>query len=147
MHPSPERISGPPIRRGLPSIGLALFALGAVGCADELGPVPFPTASVSGKVVSAGSPVGGGWLEFLPVEGTIGNFRSAPLGRDGSFSMDRAPVGRVAARLVHPPGNVLIPGAVRSFGSPVRFEVPESGASGVVIDAYSGKVEVPGRAP
>lgn len=74
---------------------LALF----VGCREELGPEPMPTTTVAGRVHVAGEPIGGGWIEFHPVEGTIGLSRSAPLNRDGSFLADKVPVGRVLIRL------------------------------------------------
>jgi hypothetical protein len=80
-----------------------LAALILAGCAEELGPERFPTTSVSGRLTIRGQPVGGRWLEFLPGEGTLGNLRSAPLRPDGTFRVDRLPVGKLAIRLAGPP--------------------------------------------
>jgi hypothetical protein len=78
--------------------GLALVA----GCREELGPEPMPTTTVTGRIHVAGAPIGGGWVEFHPVEGTVGLMRSAPLALDGTFRADKVPVGRVLIRLEHP---------------------------------------------
>ena len=80
-----------------------VLLLAAAGCGEELGPEPMPTARVSGVVRVGKTAVGGGWVEFLPVDGTIGLLASARLRPDGSFVAERVPVGRVAIRLVHPP--------------------------------------------
>jgi hypothetical protein len=48
-----------------------------------------------------GRPVGRGWVEFHPVEGTTGIFRVTPLNPDGSFDTDGVPVGTVGVRLAH----------------------------------------------
>ena len=79
-------------------MGIALFL---VGCARTLGPVPMPMARVRGVVHDGNGPVSGGWIEFMPVDGTVGNLRSARLGPDGSFDAEGVPVGEVAIRLVN----------------------------------------------
>ena len=71
----------------------ALLALVA-GCREELGPVRFPTTRVCGRVLESGRPVAGGWIEFAPIEGTVGNRRSAPLAADGRFEVSGVAVGR-----------------------------------------------------
>ncbi len=73
------------------------------GCSEELGRVSAPTARVSGRVVYQGRGVEGGWIELIPVDGTTGTLRTAPLGRDGRFEIAGVAVGRNAIRLVHPP--------------------------------------------
>lgn len=90
-------------RRHTPPRLLGVLALLALGCSEELGPERMPTAAVSGRVRVRNRPVGGGWIEFRPVEGTVGLARSAKLDPAGAFHADRVPVGRVAIRLVHPP--------------------------------------------
>lgn len=76
------------------------------GCSEELGPEKMPTAEVNGKVLFEGKPVSGGWLEFHPVDGTVGKIRSAPIARDGSFHCDAAAVGRCTIQFVQPPRTI-----------------------------------------
>jgi hypothetical protein len=83
--------------------GLALSALVALGCREELGPEPMPTTRVVGRVHIRSTPVGGGWIEFFPVDGTIGKMRSARLRPDGTFEADSVAVGRNAIQIAHPP--------------------------------------------
>jgi hypothetical protein len=78
-------------------LGPGLASLG--GCREELGPEPMPTATVTGRIHVAGEPIGGGWVEFHPVEGTVGLSRSAPLALDGTFRADKVPIGRVVIHL------------------------------------------------
>jgi hypothetical protein len=79
---------------------LAALALG--GCQKVFGPEKEkgPTTSITGHLRIAGRPVGRGWVEFMPIDGTIGVLRSAQVQDDGSFSATRVPVGRVAIRVV-----------------------------------------------
>ncbi len=39
------------------------------------------------------APVRGGWIEFLPTDGTVGVNRSAPIGKDGRFEAVGVAVG------------------------------------------------------
>jgi hypothetical protein len=113
---------------------LAALALAIAGCREELGPVAFPTTRVSGAVLEAGRPVSGGWIEFLPVEGTVGNLRSAPIRADGGFEASGVAVGRNLIRLVHAP--IRIPGgqSLFWFESPIRRQIPRGQAATLVID-------------
>jgi hypothetical protein len=69
------------------------------GCREELGPENFPTADVSGAIVEGNAPISGGWVEFIPVNATVGKIRSARLKPDGTFEATRVPVGEVLVRL------------------------------------------------
>jgi len=71
----------------------AALGLFAAGCAEELGPERRVTTRVAGVVREGKRPVGGGWIEFIPMEGTVGNMRSAPIGPDGRFEAEDVPVG------------------------------------------------------
>jgi len=107
----------------------------APGCSEELGPERFPTTRVTGVVVEGGRPVGGGWIEFIPTEGTVGNIRSARIGKDGSFQTDRVAIGENVIRLVNAP--ITVPGGARLFGqfaSPVRRRIPQVPAGPLTID-------------
>ena len=88
------------------AIGMVLLvgaALLSAGCAEELGPVQMPVARVRGVVREGDRPLSGGWIEFVPVEGTIGNLRSARLRPDGTFDADGVAVGQNLIRLVNAP--------------------------------------------
>src|SRR4051812_3025916 len=103
---------------------LAGLALLAAGCREELGPVPKPTTSVRGFVRAGGKAVGGGWIEFLPVEGTVGDFRSAPIGPDGSFAADRVAVGVNQIGVVAATADRLLARRFQTYRSPIRRAIP-----------------------
>jgi hypothetical protein len=119
----------------LRSIALAWLAVGAPGCSEELGPERMIVTRVKGVVRQGQSPVSGGWIEFMPVEGTVGKLRSARIRNDGSFEAEHVPVGLNLIRLANAPlGSV---GAERLFGSyrsPVRRIVPAHSTLPLVID-------------
>jgi hypothetical protein len=103
----------------------------APGCREELGPERFPTATVAGVVVKSGQPVTGGWVEFQPADGAVGDFRSARIGRDGGFRTDGVAIGLNVVRLVDLPD--MPPGAAALLGnnSPIRRKI-EAEASGTL---------------
>ena len=88
--------------RGASTALLAIVCASAIGCREELGPSRPPSARVGGRVSFRGAPIGGGWIEFHPIDGALGDIRSAPLNRDGTFVADRVAIGRNAVRLAHP---------------------------------------------
>ena len=105
---------------------LAILA-GLPACSEEFGPTPPPTATVRGRVHIGGSPIRAGWVEFYPVDGAVGNLRSAPLRPDGTFEVTRVALGPNLIRLAHPgpqpPTPYLDPRAFRLFQrtfSPIR---------------------------
>lgn len=118
-------------RRWLVAVA-AWSAIGA-GCAEELGPIPKPTARVTGRVRVGALPVGGGWVEFLPVDGTVGDLRSAPIRPDGTFEGDRVAVGLNAIRLVNPPRTLPGGRLFLDFNGPLRRTIPD-GSSALEID-------------
>jgi hypothetical protein len=125
------------------SVGLALVAATLGGCTSELVPESFPSSRVEGTIGIAGRPVSSGWVEFLPAEGTMGNLRSSPILRDGSYRVDGVPRGRVVVRLVGvygPPiptslGPVEV-ATFRSFLSPIR-RVIDAGTTHLDLDLAS----------
>lgn len=119
--------------------GLSLVILAApllAGCADALGPEAIPTAEVSGVVLMSGEPLGGGWVEFQPIDGAMGDVRSARINPDGSFRADRVPIGLTAIKLVNVP--IKLPGAAQLFshGSPIRRTIPAQSAEPIRIDVF-----------
>lgn len=105
------------------------------GCAEELGPVPMPVTRVRGLVKEGARRVSGGWIEFLPVEGTIGKPRSARLATDGTFDADGVALGTVAIRLVNVPTETRAYQRIFSaFSSPIRRRVTDPPSGAVVID-------------
>jgi hypothetical protein len=93
-------------RTGRRAVGIALL-VGVAGlsggCVEELGPVPMPLTRVQGVVKEGDRPFSGGWIEFVPVGGTIGILRSARLRPDGSFDADRVAIGTNAIRVIDAP--------------------------------------------
>ena len=114
-------------RAGLPR-WLALPAVLLTGCSEELGPERLPTTAIRGQVLADARPVAGGWIELIPVEGTVGNPRILPIGPDGSFRDDHTPIGRVALRFEridlgpNPSfaARALDPGTFRTHSTPIR---------------------------
>lgn len=82
---------------------LLVAMLAPAGCGGAFGPERMETTAVSGRVRVGDRPVTRGWVEFMPVDGTIGRLRSAAIRPDGSFSATKVPVGRVAIRIAGPP--------------------------------------------
>ena len=127
---------------------LLLLGLLAAGCSEELGPERFPTTRVAGIVVEGGRPVAGGWIEFIPTDGTVGNIRSARIGRDGSFQADRVAIGENVIRLVNAPINM--PGGEKLFGqfsSPIRRKIPLEPDGPLAIDLLEEAVRYQATRP
>jgi hypothetical protein len=117
-------------------LALAGLLVTLPGCAEELGPEVMPVAHVSGKVTEGGRPVTGGWIEFYPIDGTIGNMRSARLRADGSFDTDGVAVGLNLIRL-HTVDILKATDGKQIFSayySPIRRTIPAQPAGPVKID-------------
>jgi hypothetical protein len=70
---------------------------------EEVGPEePARTTRVAGRVSFRRRPVGSGWLQFIPIDGTVGKLRSASLRHDGTFRVESVPIGKVAVVLTLP---------------------------------------------
>jgi hypothetical protein len=105
------------------SVTIACVALGIPGCSQELGPERMPVTRVKGSVTDGGRPLAHGWIEFIPVDGTVGNLRSARIGADGSFEADGVAVGQNLIRLVNT--DIRMDFAIFSrFQSPIRRLIP-----------------------
>ncbi len=117
------------------SIVLAWLAFGSPGCSEELGPERMIVSRVNGVVRQGQSPVAGGWIEFMPVEGTVGKIRSARIHNDGTFEAERVPVGLNLVRLANAPlGSVRAEQLFGSYHSPIRRTVPAHSTLPIVID-------------
>jgi len=114
---------------------LAWLALGSSGCAEVLGPERMPVTRVTGSVSVGGRSVQGGWVEFFPVDGTVGNLCSARLRADGSFEADDVAVGLNLVRLINT--NLEDRVLARFFGaytSPVRRTIPDRPGGPLAIE-------------
>jgi hypothetical protein len=83
------------------AVFVVIAGLLASGCSRVFGPVPRPVAQVRGELHEGGRPISGGWIEFMPSGGTIGNLRSARINADGTFDADHVAVGENAIRVVN----------------------------------------------
>jgi hypothetical protein len=105
------------------TIRVAFLIAALTGCGEEVRATrPPATVQVSGRVRDGARPVAGGWVEFLPVDGTVGHLRSAPLDQDGVFRLAGLGIGRHAVRLVHR-NPVAIDPMFQQFTSPLRVDV------------------------
>ena len=104
-------------------IAVVCVTLAIAGCTEELGPEPMPVTRVKGSVTEGGRPLSDGWIEFFPVDGTVGNLRSARIHADGSFDADGVAVGLNLLRLVNA-GVVKKLDIFTTFQSPIRRRIP-----------------------
>lgn len=120
-------------RSSWPLLVVAIAA--CFGCGEELGPEAIPTTEVSGVVLMSGGPLDKGWVEFQPIDGTLGDVRSARLNPDGSFHADGVPIGPTVIRLINVP--IQPPGVARLFSraSPIRRTIPAKPEGPIRIDA------------
>ena len=131
----------------------ASLLIGLTGCSEELGPERPATTKVRGVVSVGKRPVGGGWIEFDPADGTTGNLRIATIGPDGSFEADRVPVGRVIVKVDHLPIETIPTplGAIdfqifrHQLGkSPIRRTIPAGEDVGLPIDLIEEAIRLRG---
>ena len=121
-------------RRSLLVPVLVLVAL-APGCAEELGPERMETTRVTGVVTEGLRPVRGGFIEFCPTDGTIGNLTSAPIRLDGKFVAEAVAIGKnrigiVAAPLTLPNASYLFD----TLGTPIRRDIRPGPSSDLTIN-------------
>jgi hypothetical protein len=117
---------------------LAVLPVVGSGCGEMLGPERFETTRVTGVVREGQEPVRGGWIEFVPVDGTVGNMRSAPIRPDGTFSADRVAVGPNRVGLVGVPTRA--PGLRTMFdtlGTEIQRVIPPGPSTSVTIDVLT----------
>jgi hypothetical protein len=119
----------------LPRIVTCSLALCSLGCRDVLGPEKMVTTTVLGSVSLGGKPVSQGWIEFVPVDGTVGRMRSARIQKDGSFHATKVPVGINLIRLVNTDiENFDLRHRFGSFASPIRRKITDQSGARIQID-------------
>ncbi len=119
-----------------------LTTLAGNGCREELGPEHFPSTSLSGVVVEGKDPVRGGWIEFIPIDGALGDVRSTRIGADGSFRADRVPIGPCAIRIVN--AQIQTRGAAEFFSqlnSPIRRVIAAGSHEPIKLDLIEEMVQ------
>jgi hypothetical protein len=117
------------------SISAALLPLCLPGCSHVFGPEQMTVTRVTGYIKNNGAPVKRGWIEFVPIDGTVGKTCSGKIRTDGSFEVAHAPVGINLIRLANAPLGSA--GAERLFGSyhsSIRRVVREHATEPVVIE-------------
>jgi hypothetical protein len=134
---SQERHIGPSLSARLTVLLLVTMS----GCREELGPETFPIAQVTGIVTEGSRPLNRGWIEFVPVDGTVGNLRSGWIQPDGSFQVDRVAIGENAIRLVH--AGIQLPQfqeLVGNFSTPIRRSIQARPTKALKIDVLEESV-------
>ncbi len=101
-------------------IGLMFVPL---GCTEAWRPTPLGQETVRGHILLGRTPVAGGWVEFIPIDGATGRIRSAPIQADGSFVAEGVARGRNVLRIVHPPESSRVETRFQTFQTPVRPEI------------------------
>jgi len=104
------------------------------GCGGIFGPEPFKTTRVEGSVRIAKEPLRGGFIEFSPIDGTVGIMRSAPIRPDGTFVVDRVPVGSNAIAIVGGSLPSGLSGICDPLGSQIHRTITDSQDSKIDID-------------
>jgi hypothetical protein len=111
------------------------LAVGSSGCSEELGPERMIVTHVNGVVREGQSPVSRGWIEFMPLQSTVGNIRSTKIRADGTFEAERVSVGVNLIRLANAPlGSVGAEQLFGSYQSPIRRTIPLQPQEPLVID-------------
>ncbi len=126
----------------------ACLGLAPSGCSEELGPETMPVADVTGVVTEGGRPVAGGWIEFFPVDGTVGNLRSARIRADGSFDAREVALGLNLIRLINAP--IASRDAKELFGaytSPIRRTISPRPVTPLSIDLVQESLTYARTAP
>jgi hypothetical protein len=130
------------------SITLASLALVTAGCSEELGPERMVVTRVKGLVRTGRSPVKRGWIEFVPVEGTVGKLCSAKIHDDGSFDAAHVPVGINLIRLPNASlGSVAADQLFGSYHSPIRRVIPARPTDPIVVDIFEETIRYKTHAP
>jgi hypothetical protein len=119
----------------LPRVVTCLLALCSLGCHDALGPEKMVTTTVLGSVTQGAKPISQGWIEFVPVNGTVGRMRSARIQKDGTFHATKVPVGINLIRLVNTDiENFDLRHGFGSFASPIRRKITDRSDPRIQID-------------
>lgn len=119
----------------------AWVVLVLAGCGRMAAPPLRETVDVRGRILAGGSPIGRGWVQLWPIEGTVGNMRTAPLEADGSFRVTKVPVGRVLVMVdpAEPPASgdrfrAARIARARGFESPIRATIASPMPEPLAID-------------
>ena len=107
-------------RAGFVTLKLGFLTILSIvsGCSEEMPGTRFPLANVQGKVVRDGKPLTNGWVEYVPVDGGKGVFRSGPIELDGMYQMTGLGPGLHVVRVVVPRDKSIFP--FDQFFSPIR---------------------------
>lgn len=117
------------------SIVLVGVIVCTTGCSKVFGPEHMRVTRVTGVVKIRRDPVKSGWIEFIPIENTVGKLCSAKIQKDGTFEATHVAVGLNLIRLAHAPLGAS--GAQKLFGSyhsSIRRVVRENSAEPIFID-------------
>jgi len=80
--------------------GVVLVCACLAGCGEELDPLHYPARTVTGTVRFRGKPLSAGWIEFAPIDGTVGAVATARLTDGGRYTARHVAVGRHRVKIV-----------------------------------------------
>jgi hypothetical protein len=92
-------------------------------------------------------PLESGWIEFIPVDGGLGDLRSAWIRQGGHFEVERLGLGPHVVRIVGAP--IQIPGGLSLFGtfmSPIRREIKAKPDEPIDVDVLEEAVRYQAQA-
>jgi hypothetical protein len=123
------------LRLWIPRLAACSLAICSIGCHDVLGPEKMHVTTVLGRVTQGGRPLSRGFIEFVPVDGTVGRMRSAQIRKDGTFHAVKVAVGINLIRLVNTDieNNDLRIG-FGSYASPIRRKITDPPGGQLELD-------------
>lgn len=88
------------------------------GCSEELPDAGYPQITVQGQVLRPSKAITSGWVEFVPVDGGKGFYRSGEIQPGGEFKVTGLGPGLHGVRVIVPRDQSLFP--FDKFFSPIR---------------------------
>ena len=121
-----------PLRNLIP-VPLALFIL-ATGCGKVLGPESFKTTRVTGTIHAGTKTYDNGWIEFVPIEGTVGVMRSGRIHPGGTFEVDRVALGTNSVGIFGANFSREYNSVFNTLSTPIRRKITDSSTTPLDID-------------
>ncbi len=116
-------------------IGPAVALLFLVtGCGKTFGPESFKTTRVIGTIHAGTKTYDGGWIEFVPTEGTVGVMRSGRIHADGTFEVDRVALGTNSVGIFGANFPREYSSVFNTLATPIRRKITDSSTTTLDVD-------------